>query len=121
MIDYCERLSKMADAAEGKQASGKVRRWVLLPAAGASLYALVRSDFFSRQAKEVVDEARSRAAELPDDLMTRVQQATNGSGRRTQSARRSSTASSRSKRASTAKSGRSRRTSSARKPSTSTR
>ena len=76
VIDYAERLSGMADAAEGKrqQDNGKVTRWVLLPASGAALYALIRSDFFSRGAKGVVDEAKTRASELPDDLMTRVRQ-----------------------------------------------
>jgi hypothetical protein len=79
MIDYGERLSKMADAAEGKKRQpSRLGRWMFLPAAGAGLYALIRSDFFSRQAKEVVDEAKSRAADLPDDLMARVHQATNG-------------------------------------------
>ena len=88
VIDYAERLSGMADAAEGKgsRRDRKVRRWVVLPASGAALLALVRSDFFSRQAKEVMDEAKTRASELPDDLMSRVRQTAdelssdNGSG-----------------------------------------
>jgi hypothetical protein len=75
MIDYAERLSGMADAAEGKHVRrGSMRRWIALPASGAALYAVVRSDFFSRQAKEVIDEARSRASELPDDLVTRIRE-----------------------------------------------
>jgi hypothetical protein len=75
MIDYAERLSGMADAAEGKPPRrGAMRRWIVLPASGAALYALVRSDFFSRQAKDVIDEARSRASELPDDLVTRIRE-----------------------------------------------
>jgi hypothetical protein len=49
---------------------------VLLPAAGAGLYALVRSEFFSRQAKGVVEEAKTRATELPNDLMTAVRETT---------------------------------------------
>jgi hypothetical protein len=86
MIDYGERLSKMADAAEGKKRQpSRIGRWMFLPAIGAGIYALVRSDFFSRQAKEVVDEAKSRAADLPDDLMTRVNQATNGTTSTTRS------------------------------------
>jgi hypothetical protein len=82
VIDYAERVSDMADAAQGRrQRAGakKVTRWALLPASGAALFALVRSDYFSRQAKEVVDGAKSRAAELPDDLMSRVRQAANAS------------------------------------------
>jgi hypothetical protein len=90
MIDYGERLSKMADAAEGKKRQpSKMGRWMLLPAVGAGVYALVRSDFFSRQAKEVVDEAKSRAADLPDDLITRVQQAANGTTTRSRPSRSS--------------------------------
>jgi hypothetical protein len=104
VIDYAERLSEMADAAEGKHQNrgGTMRRWVLLPASGAALYALVKSDFFSRRAKGVVDEAKARASDLPDDLMGRVRQTTargstsgqNGSAstRRTNSARRTSSA-----------------------------
>ena len=94
VIDYADRLSQMADAAEGKNHSGgKMSRWVLLPASGAAVYALVKSDFFSRRAKEVVDDAKSRASELPDDLMARVRQsnqrsATQNGSRRTASARR---------------------------------
>ena len=75
VIDYAERLSGMADVAEGKhRPGGAMRRWIALPASGAALYALVKSDFFSRQAKDVMDEAKSRAAELPDDLMTRIRE-----------------------------------------------
>ena len=76
VIDYAERLSDVADAAQGKhrrRVSGTTR-WLFLPASGAALYALLRSDSFSRQAKEVVDEAKTRAAELPEDLVARVRQ-----------------------------------------------
>ncbi len=75
VIDYAERLSGMADVAEGKhRRRASVRRWIALPASGAALYALVRSDFFSRQARDVFDEAKSRASELPDDLVTRIRE-----------------------------------------------
>jgi hypothetical protein len=40
-------------------------RWFVLPALGAGLYALVRSEFFTRHAKGVVEEART-AAEAND-------------------------------------------------------
>lgn len=76
VIDYAERLSTMADAAEGKRRKAGAARWLLLPASGAALYALVKSDSFSRQAKGVMKEAKSRAAELPDDLLTRVRETT---------------------------------------------
>lgn len=104
VIEYAERLSDVADAAEGKRRrDGGVSRLLVLPAAGAAVYALVKSDFFSRQAKRAVGEARSFAAELPDDLMARVQQTTagaasssgNGSSRRSSTRRRSTTSSTR--------------------------
>jgi len=95
VIDYAERLSNMADAAEGKHRhrGAGTTRWLLLPASGAALYALLRSDSFSRQAKEVVDEAKTRASELPDDLVSRVRQTAGrtSSARNGSPARRSST------------------------------
>jgi hypothetical protein len=78
VIDLAERLSNVADAAEGKGRRGGgsnvMTRWVLLPAAGAGFYALVKSEFFTRQAKGVVDEAKTRASDLPADLMKTVRQ-----------------------------------------------
>jgi hypothetical protein len=79
VIDYAERLSNMADAASGKRMSsrnGGFRGLVLLPAVGAGIYALVRSDFFTRQAKGVVDEAKTVASDLPNDLMKSVRRPT---------------------------------------------
>jgi hypothetical protein len=76
VIDYAERANAMADAAQGKrQHRGRMTRWLLLPASGAALYALVRSDGFSRQAKTVVDEAKNKASDLPEDLVARVRDA----------------------------------------------
>jgi hypothetical protein len=79
MIDYAERMSAMADAAQGKKKQRNVMRWLALPASGAALYALVRSESFSRGAKGVVDEAKTRASELPEDLVGRVREATKSS------------------------------------------
>jgi hypothetical protein len=78
VIDYAERLSDVADAAQGKnhQRAGSTTRWLLLPASGAALYALIKSDSFSRQAKDVMDDAKTRAAELPEDLIGLVRQTT---------------------------------------------
>ena len=47
------RNGLFADGAGGSGARGVVgtTRWFLLPAAGAGLYALARSEFFARQAK----------------------------------------------------------------------
>ncbi len=114
VIDFAERVSDMADAAEGKhhQTNGKLTRLVLLPASGAALYALARSDFFSRRARDVVDEAKTRASELPDDLMARVRQ----SGQRASTQQRRS-----SNGASASRSTSARKTSSARKRSSARR
>jgi hypothetical protein len=86
IIDFAERLDGVADAAQGKgtRRGGLGTRWLILPAAGAGLYALARSGSFTRQAKGVMDQAKSRASELPEDLMGRVRQpsqkSTSGNG-----------------------------------------
>ena len=80
VITYATRLSDVADAAQGRRRSGGSRlRWT---ASGVALLALVRSDFFARQAKEVVNEAKTLASDLPDDLIGVVRQ-TGASGSRT--------------------------------------
>lgn len=75
VIDYAERLATMADAAEGKRRKSGVARWLLLPASGAAVYALVKSDAFGKQAKGALEGAKTRASDLPDDLVARVRQA----------------------------------------------
>ena len=93
VIDYAERVSEMADVAQGKhhQRAGHTTRWLLLPASGAALYALVKSDAFSRQAKDVMDEAKTRASELPEDLLTRVRQSASSRNGSSSSSSNSST------------------------------
>ncbi len=99
VIDYAERLSDVADAAQGKnhQRAGSSTRWLLLPASGAALYALIKSDSFSRQAKDVIGDAKTRAAELPEDLIGLVRQTTerapsqNGSTQSRPAARKTTT------------------------------
>jgi hypothetical protein len=79
VISYATRLSDVADAAQGRRRSGGSRlRWT---ASGVALVALVRSDFFARRAKEVVNEAKTLASDLPDDLMDVVRQTTGASSR----------------------------------------
>jgi hypothetical protein len=97
VIDYAERVSDMADAAQGRnrRVGSTLTRCVVLPASGAALFALARSNYVSRQAKDVVDGAKSRASELPDDLMSRVRQVANGSTSTSRSPKRQATASSR--------------------------
>jgi hypothetical protein len=90
VIDYAERAANVADAAKGKgNGKGAGARWLLLPAAGAALYAFVRSEFASRGAKVVADEAKTRASELPDDLMKAVRQTPRRTPRQTTSRSRS--------------------------------
>jgi hypothetical protein len=93
VIDLAERLANVSDAAKGKdKRSGMPRaRWLLLPAAGAGLYALTTSRAFARQAKSVVHEAKEKASELPEELVGLAHEATgssaNGRGSRSKSTR----------------------------------
>jgi hypothetical protein len=74
VIDLAERLGNVADAAQGKDTrGGRLRaRWLLLPAAGAGIYALATSGAFKRQAESVVAEAKGRASDFPEALLGRV-------------------------------------------------
>jgi hypothetical protein len=94
MIDMAERLDNVADAAKGKRSRKRAltSRWFLLPAAGAGLYALATSGSFTRQAKDVVDQAKTRASDLPDDLRSRIHEASQRSGARNGSQSRRSSA-----------------------------
>jgi hypothetical protein len=88
LIDLAERFADVTDAAQGRgnRRGGTIRaRWLVLPAAGAGLYALGASGSLARQAKTVVTQAKERATDLPDDLMSRVNQATRKSGSRQRS------------------------------------
>jgi hypothetical protein len=76
VIDLAERLEDMADAASGKgnRRSHTGTRWLLLPAAGAGLYALATKNGVRRRATDALSQAGRRAAELPEDLLKRVRQ-----------------------------------------------
>jgi len=78
VIDLAERLEDMADAANGKGRRGSKAsaRFIILPAAGAALYAFAKSEFVARGTKDVVNGAKTRATELPNDLMKSVRQTT---------------------------------------------
>ena len=97
MIDFAERLSNVADAASGKRpATGRgTTRWLLLPAAGAGLYALARSELLTRQAKGAVNGAKTLASDLPNDLLNTVRQTPPKSASSGRSQRRSQTSSAR--------------------------
>jgi hypothetical protein len=97
VIDYAERLADVSDAAQGRgiRRGSMGTRWLLLPAVGAGIYALATNGTFTRRAKKVMDEAKTRASELPDDLMGRVrqtsQQTPSSSGSPSRSRRKTST------------------------------
>jgi hypothetical protein len=75
VIDLAERFADITDAAQGKgNRKSMGARWLVIPAAGAGLYALGASGSFKRSAKKVMSQAKERASELPEDLMNRVQQ-----------------------------------------------
>jgi hypothetical protein len=97
VIELAERLSDVADSANGKRIRrGSLSpRWVILPAAGAGLYALATSGSFTRQAKGVMNQAKTRASELPDDLLSRIRQTSQKSASRSGGQTRGQTSSSR--------------------------
>ena len=79
LIDLAARFADVTDAAQGRgnRHGGSFRaRWLIIPAAGAGIFALGASGSVMRQAKSVAEQAKGRASELPDDLMKRVHQAT---------------------------------------------
>jgi hypothetical protein len=95
MVDYAERFADMTDAAKGRgrRHSGGGTRWLILPVAGAGLYAL----FASKRTKGVMEEAKARASDLPEDLVNRVRQTSQSSSGRGTSRSRNSSSSSRSR------------------------
>jgi hypothetical protein len=97
VIDLAERFEDVADAANGKgiRRGGMGTRWLLLPAAGAGLYALATNGTFTRRAKDVVGQAKTRASELPDELMSRVRETSQRPATRNGSRSRSQTSSAR--------------------------
>jgi hypothetical protein len=97
MIDLAERLADVSDAAKGKgiRRGSRGTRCLLLPAAGAGIYALATNGAFAKRARGVVDGAKTRASELPDDLMNRVRQAPQTSTNRSRASNRGQPSSSR--------------------------
>ena len=86
IVEFGERMGNVADAAQGKDGQRTLRaRWFVLPAAGAGLYALITNRTLGRQAREVVNEARTRASDLPEDLLKRVNKATRSEAARSAS------------------------------------
>ena len=114
VIDVAQRLEDVADAVNGKgiRRGSMGTRWLILPAAGAGLYALATNGAFARRAKDVMDQAKTSASDLSDDLLGRVRQTSqppvnrsgsrsrgrSSSGRKTSSSRKSSSSRTRSSR-----------------------
>jgi hypothetical protein len=100
LVDIAERFADVVDAAQGRGArktSGGAK-WLILPAAGAGVYALATSSSaFARRTRKLMSRAKDRATDLPDaDLFGRVKEvtgmeSTSGSSGRTQSASRRQT------------------------------
>ena len=79
VVDLAERFADITDAAQGKgNRKGVGARWLVLPVAGAGLYALGSNGSFTRKTKKVMNQAKARASELPNDLMNRVEQVSGG-------------------------------------------
>lgn len=100
LIDVAERFADMVDAAQGRGArkAGSSAKWLVLPAAGAAVYALGTSgSSVARRTRQLMGRAKDRATDLPDaDLIGRVKEVTGGAGQsssarsRSQGSRRSS-------------------------------
>jgi hypothetical protein len=80
LIDVAERFADVVDSAQGKGArkAGHGGKWLLLPVAGASAYALATSSSaIARKTRGLMSRAKDRATELPDaDLLGRVKEVT---------------------------------------------
>ena len=82
LIDAAERFADVVDSAQGhgarKAGTGTGARWLILPAAGAAIYAVATSSSsMARQTRKLMRRAKDRATDLPDaDLFGRVKEVT---------------------------------------------
>jgi hypothetical protein len=80
LIDVAERFADAVDAVQGNGArkSGAGTRWLVLPAAGAAVYALATSSSSTaRRTRGLMRKAKDRATDLPDTvLFNRVKEVT---------------------------------------------
>jgi hypothetical protein len=80
--DVAERVADIADAARGegprKSGGGGGGRWLLLPVAGAAVYAVARrGSEVPRRARDLLGQVKERVSEGPDlDLLDRVKEVT---------------------------------------------
>jgi Sec-independent protein translocase protein TatA len=94
--EMAERVADVSDAASGNRSrrrSGGLGRWLLLPAAGAAVYAVAkRAPTVGRSAGDATRAAKDRVGEMPDvDLLDRVHEVaglrTDGKGEQARQAR----------------------------------
>jgi hypothetical protein len=80
LIDVAERFADVVEAAQGKggRRAGAGAKWLILPAAGATAYALATSgSSVARQTRKLMLRAKDRATDLPDaELFGRVKEVT---------------------------------------------
>jgi hypothetical protein len=80
LIDVAERFADVVEAAQGKggRKAGAGAKWLILPAAGATAYALATSgSSVARQTRKLMLRAKDRATDLPDaELFGRVKEVT---------------------------------------------
>ena len=80
LIDVSERFADAVEGAQGRgpRKSGVGVRWLILPAAGAAVYALsTSSSSLARRTRGLMRRATDRATDLPDaDLVDRVKEVT---------------------------------------------
>jgi hypothetical protein len=79
VTEVAERVADVSDAVHGKRKrSGGLARWLILPAAGAAVYAAAkRASAVGRSNGGVMRGAEATAGEMPDmDLLNRIKDAT---------------------------------------------
>ena len=80
LIDVAERFADVVEAMQGKGArkGSADARWLILPAAGAAVYALATSSSnTARRTRGLMRRAKDRATDLPDTvLFDRVKEVT---------------------------------------------
>jgi hypothetical protein len=72
LIDVAERFADTVEAIQGKgsRQGGFAARWLVLPAAGAAVYALATStSSTARRTRGLMRQAKDRATDVPDAVL----------------------------------------------------